>query len=245
MNPALRASPGAARWPRYLVPPLLGLAAALLLFWWMYRLIQPARHGVGPPALENVEIAAPPPQREEPPEQALANAPPPPPDAPPSLARPELPSLPSAAMAAAPLDVGPISVPVTLGASGLSITGSSGFAGFAGRGGGGGGSGGGGGTGSGAGFKGKPLVPLSTARPQMPDWACKQKIRGWVEVVFTVMPNGHVRDVKLVDANPRGVFEAAAVESISNWIYDSTDRAREVKQRVDMNPEDCVYNWKQ
>src|SRR3546814_11095773 len=60
---------------------------------------------------------------------------------------------------------------------------------------------------------------------------CKQKIRGWVEVVFTVMPNGHVANVKLVDANPRGVFEAAAIESISNWIYDSGDRAREVKQR--------------
>src|SRR3546814_954227 len=105
--------------------------------------------------------------------------------------------------------------------------------------------GGGGGNGTGQGFKGKPLVPLSTARPQMPDWACKQKIRGWVEVVFTVMPNGHVANVKLVDANPRGVFEAAAIESISNWIYDSGDRAREVKQRVEMNPEDCVYNWKQ
>src|SRR3546814_5475573 len=39
--------------------------------------------------------------------------------------------------------------------------------------------GGGGGNGTGQGFKGKPLVPLSTARPQMPDWACKQKIRGW------------------------------------------------------------------
>jgi protein TonB len=88
-------------------------------------------------------------------------------------------------------------------------------------------------------------VPLSTARPQMPDWACKQKIRGWVEVVFTVMPNGRVRDVRLVDADPKGVFEAAAVESISNWIYDSGGSAREVKQRVEMLPEDCVYNWKQ
>src|SRR3546814_17878283 len=78
----------------------------------------------------------------------------------------------------------------------------------------------------------------------MPDWACKQKIRGWVEVVFTVMPNGHVANVKLVDANPRGVFEAAAIERISHWIYDSGDREREVKQRVETNPHDCVYKWK-
>jgi protein TonB len=230
-----------ARWTRFVVPPLLGLAVALLLFWWMYQLIQPKSHGDGLRALDNIEVAPPPPPHDEPPEQALANAPPPPPDAPPAVARPELPSL-SSAMAAAPLDAGPISVPVTLGASGLSLTGATGFAGFAGRG---AGSGGGGGTGTGQGFKGKPLVPLSTARPQMPDWACKQKIRGWVEVVFTVQPNGHVTNVKLVDANPRGVFEAAAIESISNWIYDSGSNAREVKQRVEMNPEDCVYNWKQ
>src|SRR3546814_18799247 len=76
------------------------------------------------------------------PEQALANAPAPPPDAPPALARPDLPAL-SSAMATAPIDAGPISVPVTLGATGLSLTGASGFAGFAGRGGGGGGGGGG------------------------------------------------------------------------------------------------------
>ncbi|NGY03705.1 energy transducer TonB [Solimonas terrae] len=233
-----------ARWSRFVVPPLLGLAVALLLFWWMYQLIQPKIHGGGVRALDNVEVVTPPPPHDETQDQQLANAPAPPPDAPPALTRPDLPSL-SSAMATAPLDAGPISVPVTLGASGLSLTGASGFAGFAGRGAGGGAGGGGGGNGTGQGFKGKPLVPLSTARPQMPDWACKQKIRGWVEVVFTVLPSGHVSDVKLVDASPRGVFEAAAIESISNWIYDSGDHAREVKQRVEMNPEDCVYNWKQ
>ncbi|MBI3171416.1 MAG: energy transducer TonB, partial [Hydrocarboniphaga effusa] len=99
------------------------------------------------------------------------------------------------------------------------------------------------GFGRGAGFKGKELIPLSTARPQMPEWACKQNIKGWVEAVFTVLPNGRVQDVKIVDAQPRGVYELAAIESISNWIYAETDRAREVKQRVPMDPADCAYNW--
>ncbi|NKF23787.1 energy transducer TonB [Solimonas marina] len=237
-----------ARWSRFVVPPLLGLLVATLLFWWMYHLIRPASHGgPGPKLIDQVAVVPPPAQDDTPPEQAIANAPPPPPDAPPSLARPDLPSLSAAAMPTAPLDVGPVSVPVTLGGSGLSLTGATGFAGFAGKGSGGGGGGGGGGDGfgTGQGFKGKPLVPLSTARPQMPEWACKQKIRGWVEVVFTVLPNGHVTNVKLVDASPRGVFEAAAIDSISNWIYEATQQTREVKQRVEMNPEDCVYNWQQ
>ena len=103
---------------------------------------------------------------------------------------------------------------------------------------------GGGGDGTGRGFTGKPVVPLSTARPQMPEWACDKGIRGWVEVMFTVMPSGLVRNVKLIDADPRGVFEAAAIESIGNWIYERGKVAREVKQRVPMNPEDCAYNWR-
>ena len=39
----------------------------------------------------------------------------------------------------------------------------------------------------------------------MPDWACKQKLRGWVEVVFTVMPNGRVTDVKLINMRPDSI----------------------------------------
>jgi len=118
------------------------------------------------------------------------------------------------------------------------------FGGFAGgRGNGSGAGGGGAGYGGGQGFKGKPLVPISTARPQMPEWACKKNIKGWVEVVFTVLPTGRVQDVKIVDADPRGVYEAAAIQSVSNWIYEASKTAREVKQRVPMDPADCAYNW--
>ena len=112
------------------------------------------------------------------------------------------------------------------------------FGGFAGGGNGsgnGGGGGGGGGRGDG-GFKGRELVPLSTARPQMPDWACKKKIHGWVEVVFVVTPGGHVENVRIVDADPKGVYEAAAIESVGNWIYPKGKTAAEVKQKVEMDP---------
>ena len=77
----------------------------------------------------------------------------------------------------------------------------------------------------------------------MPQWACDKKLNGWVEAIFTVMPSGRVQQVRIVDAQPRGVFEAAAIESISNWIYAQTKKAAEVKQRVEMNHEDCAYNW--
>jgi protein TonB len=159
--------------------------------------------------------------------------PPPPVPVPPESGASGLPAL--AAPVAGP--VSNIQIPVQI-AGGGSLTGA-GFGGFA-R-----GSGAGAGTyGRGQGFSGKPLIPLSTARPQMPEWACKQKIKGWVEAVFTVLPSGRVQDVKIIDAQPRGVYEVAAIESISHWIYAETDRAAEVKQRVPMDPADCAFNWR-
>jgi protein TonB len=226
---------------RWLVTPLAAIVVALALFLLMYWLIRPPQ---APDDLQRllpeVEVVQPqPPEQQQ--QQDLASpdsAPPPPPAAPPSLARPDLPTV-QIPTVAAPLDAGPITVPANLGASGLNLGSSGAFGGFAGSGKG----QGGGGYGSGQGFKGVPLVPLSTARPQMPEWACKKGIRGWVEVVFTVLPTGKVTNVRLIDADPRGVFEAAAIESVANWIYASGPKAREVKQRVPMDPADCAYNW--
>ncbi len=114
------------------------------------------------------------------------------------------------------------------------------FGGFGGRGSG----SGAGGFGSGRGFKGERLVPLSTARPQIPEYAYKQGIEGWVEVVFVVTTRGTVENVRVIDADPKGVFEAATVESVANWLYESTSRPREVKQKVYFRLEDYQYNWR-
>lgn len=120
-----------------------------------------------------------------------------------------------------------------------------GFAGGSGSGGGaGGGSGGGFGTGNMPGGGGKPLIPLSTARPQITDYAYRRGIEGWVVVVFSVGTTGRVGNIRIVDADPKGLFEGATVESISNWIYEPTDRPREVTQRIEFKLEDYQYNWK-
>lgn len=224
---------------RWFVTPLAALLVALALFLLMQWLIRPPQ-GPGDVrrVLPEVEIVQPAPEQEQEDLASPDSAPPPPPAAPPSLARPDLPAMQVPALSAAPLDVGPVTLPTQLSSGGLKLGSSGAFGGFAG-----GGGGGGGGYGTGQGFKGRPLIPLSTARPQMPEWACKQGIRGWVEVVFTVLPEGKVTNVRLIDADPRGVFEAAAIESVAHWIYASYSKAREVKQRVEMDPADCAYNW--
>ncbi|MDI3258108.1 MAG: energy transducer TonB [Sinobacteraceae bacterium] len=232
-----------ARW--WLAPPLALLLTLLMV--WVMRLMIRTPQGAGlaePPSVDAVrvvDIARTPPASL--PELAAA-APPPPPAAPPALARADLPAIPAPAVSLTPSNV---QIPLGGGTSalgqGLGLGSSGVFGGFAG---GLGGSGGGGGAGyaRGEGFKGKELIPLSTARPQMPDWACKQKIKGWVTAVFTVMPDGHVQNVRIVDAQPRGVYEAAAIESISHWIYEQSSHPREVLQKVEMDPADCQYNWR-
>ncbi len=211
-----------------------GLAVTLLLFLLMAWMVRPRGTGeIAPANIENVNMVEPP--REQKPDE---ETPPPPqtaalPNAP-ALATPQLPEV--SAMTALPLDA-TVSVPVNLSGSGFGLARGA-FSGF-----GKGAGSGGGGYGQGQGFAGKELIPLSTARPQIPEWAYKRGIEGWVECVFTVMPNGHVRDVKIVDAQPRGVFEAAAIESISNWIYPEYPKARQVKQRVEFKLSDFQYNW--
>lgn len=227
--------------------PLAALLTLLMVVVMRWMIFSP--HIDGPPgdeALPVSQIVKSPDQKPPEPEDA-AKLPeldaPPPPDSPPSLARASLPAIPTSSI--------PISVPevnvatVGLGTADLGIgagLGTSGaFGGFAGGGTGNGGGGGGRGDGS---FRGRELVPLSTARPQMPEWACKKQIRGWVEVVFVVTPGGRVENVRIVDAEPRGVYEGAAIESVGNWIYPKGKTAAEVKQRVEMDPADCAYNYR-
>lgn len=235
------------RW--LLLAPLAALLVLLMVVMMRWMILSP--HLDGPPGDESLpvsQIVKAEEQKPPEPDDAAAKlpelAPPPPPDAPPSLARPNLPVIagPSIPIVAPNVAIANIGVgDVNLGI-GMGLGNSGTFGGFAGGGGSGNG-GGGGGVGNGA-FKGRELVPLSTARPQMPPWACKQKLQGWVEVVFVVTPRGQVENVRIVDASPRGVFEAAAIESVSNWIYPKGGKtAAEVKQRVEMDPADCAYNY--
>lgn len=238
--------PPAAR-RRWLWLPPIGLALTWLLFLLVYQAIRSPDISVeSSTTIESVRVVTtPPPESSRDPMQALRTPPPPPPEAPPSLAGGAAPALSLPALAVAPIDIGTVVAPVGVRIGvGNSLAASGTFGGFAGRGSGGGAGGGSGGGYGGGSWKGKPLVPLSTARPQMPEWACKQKLGGWVEAVFTVGSNGHVRDVKIADADPKGVFEAAAIESISSWLYEPTGANLEVRQRVPMDPADCVYNYR-
>ncbi|MGH8530306.1 MAG: energy transducer TonB [Nevskiales bacterium] len=223
--------------PRYALSLGGGLLLSLILFWLMQLLILIPTPGLRPQfETQVVEIEQPEEEEPDPGGSTPAIAPlQPPPPGPPSLSDLSVP------VADAPaLDVAMPNMDFTPKLGGGMSFGKA-FGGFAGRGG--AGTGTGSGFGSGKGFSGKPLVPLSTQRPQIPESAYRRGIEGWVQVVFTVTTEGRVADIKIVDAEPKGIFEAATVSGVSTWLYERSERPREVIQKIEFKLEDFKYNW--
>lgn len=63
------------------------------------------------------------------------------------------------------------------------------------------------------------VIPFNTRRPNVPEVAWQNKIDGWVLVVFSVTPQGRTRNVRVLDARPRGVFEEKVVAAVKDWNY--------------------------
>ena len=91
------------------------------------------------------------------------------------------------------------------------------------------------------------VVPFDTRKPNVPEAAWHNRINGWVLVAFAVTPQGRTRDVRVLDARPRGVFEDKVVAAVEDWQY-SVSKASELKgtiiltQRVEVRWEDYPMN---
>lgn len=77
------------------------------------------------------------------------------------------------------------------------------------------------------------LERTRTVQPVYPESARKRGIEGWVELAFTVMPNGTVEDVEVRNASPADVFDDAATRAIRGWRFKPVERNGErVSQRA-------------
>lgn len=65
----------------------------------------------------------------------------------------------------------------------------------------------------------RDVIPLVRIEPDYPNRAMNRGIEGWVLVQFTITPAGTVKDQKVVDAQPKGYFEDAALKAIGRWRY--------------------------
>jgi protein TonB len=99
-----------------------------------------------------------------------------------------------------------------------------------------------------AGFR--EVLPRATRQPNIPEYAWKNKIDGWVLVAFTVNALGNVENVRVLDANPKGVFEENVIASVKHWVYSPADfGGKKVKvqltQKIELFWKDYPNNNKQ
>ncbi|HXR92540.1 MAG TPA: TonB family protein [Steroidobacteraceae bacterium] len=72
------------------------------------------------------------------------------------------------------------------------------------------------------------LPPTVTAEAQLthrveaqyPEAALRSGIQGYVDVQFTITPQGTVTNVAVVHSDPGNIFDHAAVDAVSRWRYD-------------------------
>jgi TonB family protein len=63
------------------------------------------------------------------------------------------------------------------------------------------------------------LVAVRTARPDYPQRALEQLVSGWVEMEFTVGPDGSVKDVFVKNSEPKRTFDSAASAAMRRYRY--------------------------
>lgn len=71
----------------------------------------------------------------------------------------------------------------------------------------------------------RDAVLVRMAQPRYPPMALRNNQEGWVDVVFTVEADGSVGDVKVVDAQPRHVFDSAATDAVRHWKFQPAMKA--------------------
>lgn len=76
--------------------------------------------------------------------------------------------------------------------------------------------------------------PTRRVPPEYPARAQRRGLEGYVEVRFTIRPDGSVdsNSLRVVEARPRNVFERAAMRAISRWQFPEAAGPREARQRL-------------
>jgi protein TonB len=69
---------------------------------------------------------------------------------------------------------------------------------------------------------------VSTPQPEYPIEALRAGTTGKVTATFTVNPDGHVTNVRIVKSTPRGVFDGTVKNTVGRWRFQPVDASQEV-----------------
>jgi protein TonB len=65
----------------------------------------------------------------------------------------------------------------------------------------------------------RDVIPLVRINPDYPPRALSRGLEGWVQVQFTITATGTVKDAVVVNAEPKNIFDDAALKAIARWRY--------------------------
>lgn len=175
---------------RFLVSLLLGLAVTFALFSFMAFLVASGDRNDEKP-MDNiiVEVNTTPPKSSAEQRRRVPPPPPPPPQAPPKQQAPE----PEPAQTGG-IEFNMPSVSMSAPSTGLS------------------------GPGGGLGNDGD-AAPIFRMDPKYPMKAAREGIEGYVVMSFTIDKLGGVTDVKVIEAQPKRIFDKAAKRALKKWKY--------------------------
>ena len=204
--------------------PALGLAVivSLGLFWLMYEFMGNEGHSADSiealPSIDFVRL-----RRDSQTETLQRRKPPPPPEPPPPMQRMHI-ATDSAQSTATPP---PMAIP-NLGIS--TSVGGGPFIGEL----------GGAGAPDMSGLFDGDIIPLQRIAPQYPRDAARARINGWVQLEVLVNADGSVRSAKVLESQPKGLFEANAVAAVLRWrfkpkVVNGTPVAQRGSQRIEFN----------
>jgi TonB family protein len=78
------------------------------------------------------------------------------------------------------------------------------------------------------------LPMLASSRPPTyPPRALRQGTTGWVHLAFTIRTDGSVVDIKVMAAEPSGVFERDSVKALEQWKFEAPSAPIRAQQRFD------------
>ena len=78
----------------------------------------------------------------------------------------------------------------------------------------------------------RDAVPQVRIQPDYPIQARQKGIEGWVDVQFTVGSDGSVRNPVVLNAEPKKIFDRAALQAVKGWKYNpKIEDGRPVERR--------------
>ncbi|BDX08497.1 energy transducer TonB [Planctobacterium marinum] len=91
------------------------------------------------------------------------------------------------------------------------------------------------------------ITPFATRKPNIPEMAWQHQLNGWVLIAFNVSAAGKTRNIKVLDAHPKGVFEAEVIRAIQQWRYAVSDHIKNgqdlvLTQKINLQWQDYPQN---